>query len=69
MEKDMTTHYLDSMDGGGAAKYLCRPGFIFTNSPAPARGEFERRYSCSEIRDISIAANLFIFGSSLFFIG
>lgn len=51
MEQDMTTLYLDSMVGGGPARYLCRPGFIFTNSPAPSRGEFEKRYTCSEIRD------------------
>ncbi len=51
MDQDLTKLYLDSMVGGGLAKYLCNPGFIFSNSPAPARGEFERRYSMSEIRD------------------
>lgn len=51
MDQDLTKLYLDSMAGGGIARYLCLPGYVFSNSPAPARGEFERRYSMSEIRD------------------
>ncbi len=50
----LTKRYIDIMKDNHACHFVCRDGYIFDNSPAAGRGEFERIMTVMDVRDFKL---------------
>lgn len=54
----LTNRYIEIMKDSHACRFICEDGYLFDDSSAPGRGEYERMFTLSDVRKRSLQVQI-----------